>query len=102
MFKISVMYPNRPGTHGDIDYYVHKLMKPVQELMQPEGLVKIAADKGISAPGRPAPYHRIGQLTFDDPAGYDRSIQKHTRQGRGDIPNFTDVTPIRQVSEVVA
>lgn len=102
MFKVSVMYPNQPGTRFDVDYYVNRHMQLVQELMQPEGLVKIAVDKGISAPGQPALYHCIGQLFFNDPAGYERSIQKHGKQLRGDIPNFTDVTPIRQVSEVVA
>jgi hypothetical protein len=69
MFKVSVMYPNQPGTRFDIDTYVNRHMKRVQELMKPEGLVKIAVDKGISAPGQPAPYHCIGQLFFNDPAG---------------------------------
>jgi uncharacterized protein (TIGR02118 family) len=101
MYKVSVMYPNQPGSRFDVEYYVHHHLKLVQELMAPEGLVKIGVDTGVSNPGQPALYHCIGQLYFSDPSGYERAIQKHAARLQGDIPNFTDVTPIRQLSEVV-
>jgi len=101
MYKVSVMYPNQPGSRFDIAYYVSQHMKLVQELMGPEGLVKIGVDKGVSMSGQPAPYHCIGQLYFTDPQGYERAVQKHAARLRGDIPNFTDVTPVRLLSEVM-
>ena len=101
MFKVSILYPNRPGTHFDMDYYVNVHMKHVQELMGPEGLIKISVDRGLSALDQPAPFHCVGQLYFDDPGGYERAIRKHGTRLRGDIPKFTDATPIRLLSEVV-
>jgi len=101
VFKVSVMYPNQPGTRFDMDYYVEHHLKMARELMGPEGLVKIAVDKGISHNGQPAPYHCIGQLYFENLAGYERAIEKHGVRLRNDFPNYTDVTPLRLFSEVV-
>jgi uncharacterized protein (TIGR02118 family) len=101
MYKVSVMYLNQPGTHFDVDYYVSKHMKLVQELMAPEGLVKIGVDKGVSLPNQPAPYHCIGQLYFADAGAFEKGMQKHAAKLRGGIPNFTNATPVLQISEVL-
>ena len=102
MFKISVMYPNEEGARFNIEYYRTTHMELVKKHLKPYDLIKTDVDKGISGGGdQPAPYICIGNLYFDSQDGYDRGIAVAGPILRGDIPNFTNVTPIRQVSEIL-
>jgi uncharacterized protein (TIGR02118 family) len=76
-------------------------MELVKKLLKPFGLIKTEVDRGISGGGKlSAPYVCIGHLYFDSPDGYDRGVAEKGSIIRGDIPNFTNVTPIRQISEI--
>ena len=102
MFKVSVMYPNEQGAKFNFDYYRETHMGLVQEHLKPFGLIKTGVDKGISGGGdQPAPYLCIGHLYFESMDGYDKGIAESGPILRGDIPNFTNVTPVRQISEVL-
>jgi uncharacterized protein (TIGR02118 family) len=101
MYKVSVMYPFKEGARFDMDYYRTRHMKMVEEAMRPFGLVRIAVEKGLSGgAGKPAPYICIGHLYFETQDGYDRAIQANGAKLRADIPNYTDIQPIRQISEL--
>ncbi len=103
MFKVSVMYPNQEGARFDIQYYRTKHMELVQKHMKPFGLVRTEVLKGISGTaGQPAPYICIGNLYFETADGYEKAIAASAGALRADIPGFTDVTPVRQISEIVA
>jgi hypothetical protein len=43
----------------------------------------------------------IGHLYFETKEAYDEGMAETAPFLRGDIPNFTDVTPIRQISEIL-
>ena len=102
MFIVSVMYPNQEGARFDIDYYRTKHMDLVTRHMKPFGLVRTEVLKGISGTGgQPAPYICVGNLHFETADGYEKGISASGGELRGDIPNFTNITPIRQISEVV-
>jgi uncharacterized protein (TIGR02118 family) len=102
MFRVSVMYQNQECVKFDIDYYQTRHMELVKTLLKPFGLIKTEVDRGISgSSGQPAPYVCIGHLYFDSPDGYDRGVAEKGLIIRGDIPNFTNVTPIRQISEIL-
>jgi uncharacterized protein (TIGR02118 family) len=102
MFKVSVMYPNQEGARFDIDYYRTQHMELVRKHMRPFGLVRTEVLKGISGTGgQPAPFICIGNLYFETVDGYERGIAAAAGALRSDIPNFTDVTPVRQVSEIM-
>jgi uncharacterized protein (TIGR02118 family) len=96
------MYPNQEGVKFDLDYYRTKHMELVKQLLKPFGLIKTEVDKGISGGGQePAPYVCVGHLYFETRDGYDRGVAEKSSMIRGDIPNFTKVTPIRQISEIL-
>lgn len=77
-------------------------MELVKILLKPFGLIKTEVDRGISGGGeQAAPYICIGHLYFDSKDGYDRAVAEVALTIRGDIPNFTNVTPIRQISEIL-
>lgn len=102
MFKVSVMYPNQAGARFDIDYYRTRHMQLVRTHMQPHGLVRTEVLKGVSGTaGQPAPYICIGNLYFETADGYEKGIAASAGALRADIPNFTDVSPVRQISEIL-
>ena len=102
MYKVSVMYPNQEGARFDFEYYRTTHMKLVAEHLKAFGLVKTGVDKGVSGGGEdPAPYICWGHLYFETLDGYDKGIAETGSILRGDVPNFTDITPIRQISEVL-
>ena len=102
MFKASVMYPNEEGVKFDIDYYRTTHMELVHKHLKPFGLIKFEVDKGVSGGGdQPAPYICIGHLYFETQEGYDKGMAKAAPVLRGDIPNFTNVTPVRQISKIL-
>jgi len=102
MFKVSVMYPNKEGAEFDYEYYRTKHMDLAKRHFGPFGLIRADVDKGVSGGGDdPAPYICIGNLYFNSKESYDRGIAEAGSILRGDIPNFTNVTPIRQISEIL-
>ncbi len=102
MFRVSVMYPNQEGVRFDIQYYRTKHMALVTDLLKPFGLIKTEVDRGVSGGGNlSAPYVCVGHLYFDSQDGYDRGVAKNGPTIRGDIPSFTNATPIRQISEIL-
>ena len=102
MYKVSVMYPNREGAAFDFEYYRTTHMGLVNKHLKSYGLVKTGVDKGISGGGdHPAPYICIGHLYFETRDGYEKGIAEVGSMLRGDIPNFTTITPIRLISEIL-
>jgi uncharacterized protein (TIGR02118 family) len=102
MFKVSVMYPNEDGARFDFDYYRTRHMSLAMEHLGPFGLIRTEVNRGLSGGGgQPAPYICIGNLYFNSAEGYERGIAQAGAVLRGDIPNFTNVTPIRLISEIL-
>ena len=103
MIKVSVLYPNKEGTHFNLDYYRDKHMQMVKDGLKPLGLLTTGIEKGLGGiePGQPAPYHCIGTMTFETMERMQQALQQHGQGLMADIPNFTDVQPIIQVSEIV-
>jgi uncharacterized protein (TIGR02118 family) len=102
MFRVSVMYPNHEAVKFDIEYYRTKHMELVRNLLAPFGLIRTEVDKGVSGGGKlSAPYVCIGHLYFDSQDGYDRGVTEKGPIIRGDISNFTNATPVRQISEII-
>jgi hypothetical protein len=78
-------------------------MKLVEEHLKAFGLVNTGVDKGVSGEGEnPALYICIGHLYFETRDGYEKGTAEVGSILRGDIPNYTDITPIRQISELLA
>jgi len=102
MFRVSIMYPNQEGARFDLNYYRTKHMELAKKLFKPFGLIKTEVDRGVSGGGgQPPPYIYVGHLYFDSKDGYDRGVAEVGLIIRGDIANYTNVTPIRQISEIV-
>ncbi len=104
MIKVSVLYPNEPGKKFDWDYYTGKHVPMVGQLLESEGLILAEVDKGISGPdpSAPAPYVAMAHLYFNTVDEVHAAFSTHGRQIMSDLPNFTDIEPQVQISEIVA
>lgn len=102
MIKVSIMYPNKPGVRFDHDYYRTKHLPLIRSRMG--GALKYyAIDKALmDGEGKPlGAYVAMGHLLCDSLDAYQASFGPHAQEIRADIPNFTDLTSIHQISEVV-
>ncbi|MBV9988874.1 MAG: EthD family reductase [Chitinophagaceae bacterium] len=102
MIKVTILYPNAEGKKFDMDYYSSKHMPMVASLLG-DSLKSYGIDKGVAGrnPGDPIPYVAIGYLYFDRLSAYQNSFRSNAEKIRGDIPNYTDIQPVVQISEVV-
>ncbi len=102
MIKVSVMYPNTPGARFDHDYYRDRHMPLVKRLMG-EKCRYYTVDKGLSgaAPGSPATYVAMCHIFSDSVEAFQSGFGPHAEQILADIANYTDLSPVMQISEVV-
>ena len=103
MIKVSVMYTNEDGKNFDMDYYCNNHMPIVHEKLG-DALLKSEVDEGIGGglPGTPAAYVAIGDIYFDSVDSFQVAFTPHAGEIMADIPNYTDIEPSIQVSEVKA
>jgi len=103
MIKVSVLYPNEEGKKFDMDYYTGKHMPLVHSRMDSMGLLRTEVEKGVSGadPSAPAPFVAIGVLYFNTVEEVHEVFKTHGREVMGDIPNYTDISPQIQISEIV-
>ncbi|MDT0607191.1 EthD family reductase [Croceitalea rosinachiae] len=102
MVKVTILYPNGEDKTFDMDYYSNKHMPMLKTLMG-DSLKFYEIDKGISGrtPDEPMPYLAIGYLYFDKLSDYQESFGPNAEKIVGDIPNYTNIQPILQISEVL-
>jgi uncharacterized protein (TIGR02118 family) len=102
MIVVSVMYPTTPGAKFDMDYYLGKHMPLVGARCKSLGMSDAKVLRGAGAPGGgAAAYSVIALLTFGSVEQFQSAMDKHGAEILGDIPNYTSVQPVIQISEVV-
>ncbi len=102
MIKVTILYPNSDGKTFDMDYYSNKHMPMVASLLG-DSLKLYTIDEGIGGrtPDEPIPYLAIGYLYFDKLSAYQNSFGPNAEKIVGDIPNYTNIQPVLQISEVL-
>lgn len=102
MIKVSVMYPNSPGARFDHDYYRDRHLPLVKQRMG-DTLDHYTIDKGLAggAPGDPPTYIGMCHLYCTSVEQFQAGFGPHAPEILGDIPNYTDQSPVLQISEVV-
>ena len=102
MIKVSVMYPNGPDARFDTDYYCTRHMPMVKERMG--DLCKyytVDRAQSDSGSGANAPYIAMGHLYCESVEAFQAGFGPHAKEIMGDIPNYTNQTPVIQISEVL-
>lgn len=103
MAVITVMYPNSEGSTFDLDYYTNTHLPMVAEKWGSMGLQGARVLKGASGaePGSSAPYACIAIVDFESIEAFGAAVEAHGEAVFGDIPNFTNVEPVVQISEAL-
>lgn len=95
MIRLSVFYPTTEGATFDHDYYREK---HVPLCTSTWGLSGAEIDKGVDGP-----YVAAVHFTFDSGDALQAAM---ANEGTGailaDVANYTSITPVMQVSEIVS
>jgi len=102
MIKVSVMYPKGEGSQFNMEYYSTKHVQLVGSCLG-DALKGASIESGLAggAPGSPAPYMAMGHMFFDTVEDFQTSFGPAAERIMGDLPNFTNVEPEVQISEVI-
>ena len=94
------MYPNQTGSTFDMEYYRNTHMPMAQRLLN---ATEFSIDQGIGGgmPGSAAPYLAIGHLLFDSLEAFQKTIVVNGAELMADIPNYTNTSPVIQISQVI-
>ena len=102
LIKIAVMYPYAEGKTFNIEYYETKHMPMVAGYLG-SNLVKYTIEKGLASgiPNQPLPYMAIGTFYVKSLKDYQAAVAPNRDAIRADFANYTNVSPVILVSEVV-
>tara|TARA_B100000315_G_scaffold245352_1_gene271114 strand:- start:762 stop:1073 length:312 start_codon:yes stop_codon:yes gene_type:complete len=103
MIRVSVFYPNGSKVKFDHEYYAGQHLDLVKDRLGSK-LVSSESNKGLGGgiPGSPAPFVAVGHLVFNSMEDFQSAFGQHGQELMGDIPNFTNVEPQVQVSEITS
>ena len=101
VIKVSILYPNKPGSHFDMAYYTTTHMPMAMRLLA-KGLHKTEVDAGIqgATSGQPPPFFGGCQFYFDSIDAFLEAWGPAAAELTADIARYTDVEPIIQFNEV--
>lgn len=101
MIKVSVMYPNSKDIVFNKEYYCEKHI-PLAVGLLGDTLKNVQVDFGIAGgePDSPASYVVMTHLTFDSIEAFQKIFATHSVEIFSDLPNFSNVHPEVQISEI--
>ncbi len=101
MIRVNVFYPYTPGAKFDMAYYLQKHIPMVQKKLG-SAVKSVTVDQGFSggAPGASMTYIAMAHIMFDSVESFQASFAAHATEINADIPNYTAIVPIFQISEV--
>jgi uncharacterized protein (TIGR02118 family) len=101
MIKVSILYPNRAGGHFDADYYVNVHMPLAMKLLV-TAVKSVTVEVGVSGAvgGQAPPFHAVTGYTCESLRAFSEAFLPVADQLKSDMPNYTDIEPIIQVSKV--
>lgn len=103
MIKVSVMYPYKPDARFDHEYYRDKHM-PLLKARMGDHCKRYTVDKGLAggSPDAPPTYIGMCHVYVESIEAFQAGFGPHAQEILGDIPNYTDLQPVIQFSEVTA
>ena len=103
MIVVTILYPRAGATRFDFGYYLSTHMKRSVELLGP-AMQAISVERGVD-PGTPWPasaYFAICRFVCQSRETYEATFLPHAAELQEDMANYTDATPIIQMSELFA
>ena len=104
MVTVNILYPRKNGGRFDMDYYVNTHMPLSIDLLSAHpGFKGVSVERGVSggAPGAEAPYVALCHFLFESLESFLAAFMPHSSILQGDMPNYTDIEALIQISDVV-
>ena len=100
--KVSVLYPSGDGKTFDMDYYCNQHVPIVAGLLG-DAIIGATIENGLggAAPGEAPPFMAMGNLYFESMDSFQNSFGPNAAEIMADVPNFTNIQPMVQISEVM-
>ena len=101
MVKISVLYPHKDGSGFNMNYYLNNHIPMVRQKLG-AACKGVAVEQGVAggAPGSQPTYAAMGHMLFDSVESFQAAFGPHAATIMGDIPNYSTVQPVIQISEI--
>jgi uncharacterized protein (TIGR02118 family) len=101
MIKVSILYPNTPGARFDFDYYVKTHMPMSIRLLGPR-MRSVSVERGVESvePASPPAFIALCHFTCDSRESFEAAFLPQAAVLQGDMPNYTDIVPIIQFSDI--
>ena len=101
MIKVSVLYQDADGKKFDMQYYCDKHIPMVKQRLG-SACKRLDVDQGMGGgqPGSKPAFVAMAHLLFDSVEEFQGAFAPHADEIMGDIPNYTDIQPTIQLSEV--
>ena len=101
MFCASVAYPIQQDGTFNFDYFANKHV-PLFARFLGVNCVRFEVHKSLATPGAPPPnFIAVAYFWVKSGEDFGRALAQYSKEIYADIPNFTDIEPVRQWSEVV-
>ncbi len=102
LIKLTLLYPNGEGKTFDWEYYTNKHY-PLLKKYFGSSMKTFALDKGESSgiPNTPVPNVAIAYLYFENVKAFQEVMKRHGAEIMADIPKFTNIHPVVQISKVL-
>jgi uncharacterized protein (TIGR02118 family) len=104
MTKIGILYPNNEGSRFDIPYYIGTHMPmSIRLLSAHPGFKGVSVEHGLGGaePDTDALYVVMCHFLFESLEDFMAAFGPHAAMLQGDMPNYTDIKPVIQFSEVL-
>ena len=102
MIRLNILYPNKENGRFDIDYYINIHMPMTIKKLSP-ALKGASVEQGLKVselPGTQPTYIAAAHLLFESIAAFTEAFTPNAAVLQGDMPNYTDIEPVFQFSEV--
>jgi uncharacterized protein (TIGR02118 family) len=101
MIRVNIFYPNQEGGRFDLEYYLNIHMPMALEKLGPS-LKGVSIEHGVSGvlPGTQPAYVVMCNYTFDTAEAFLAAFLPNAELLQADMPNYTDIEPVMQFSEI--
>ncbi|MFO0775274.1 MAG: EthD family reductase [Nitrospiraceae bacterium] len=104
MTRISILYPNTPGSRFDLSYYIDTHMPMSIRLLSAHPEFKgVSVEHGLggAVPGAAPAYIAMCHFLFTSIDDFLAAFMPHAATLQGDMPNYTDIEPVIQFNNVL-